>query len=146
MDDILDSLGNPLEEGKYYQLDIQPRAKYTGPSDTGSVFNFKPPKGRIVVRTLERLQASPPVRLGAEAGDETDEEYESPFDNKFNKFNNNNIYDSDTDDEENLDLGDEDINGGKRRRKKTRRHRKKTRKHRRKTRKHRKKSRKHRKR
>ena len=142
MDDILDSLGNPLEEGKYYQLDFQPRVQYNGPSDTGSVFNFKPPGGRIVVRTLERLQAIPPVRLGDEAGDETDVEYGSPFDNKLN---NNNIYDSDTDTEEELDLGNEDYNGGKRRRKKTRRHRKKTRKQRRKTRKHRKKSRKHRK-
>jgi hypothetical protein len=136
----MDSLGNPLEEGKYYQLDFQPRVQYTGVSDSGSVFNFKPPGRRVVVRTPQRLIDFPPVRLGDEAGDETDGEYENPIDNKLN----NNIYasDSDTDDE---DLVLDPI-GGKRRRKKTRRHRKKTRKHRRKTRKHRKKSRKHRKR
>jgi hypothetical protein len=141
MNNILDSLGNPLEEGKYYELDFQPRVQYIGASDSGSVFNFKPPGRRVVVRTLERLQAIPPVRLGNEAGDETDDEYENPIDNKDWK---NNIYasDSDTDDED-LDLGEV---GGKRRRKKTRRHRKKTRKYKRKTRKHRKKSRKHRKR
>ena len=145
MDDILDSLGNPLEEGKYYQLDFQPRVQYIGPSDTGSVFNFKPPGRRIVVRTLERLQAIPPVRLGDEAGDETDGEYESPLDGHKPKGAFSLFYDESDDesDDEDLDLGEV---GGRRRRKKTRRHRKKTRKHRRKTRKHRKKSRKHRKR
>lgn len=152
----MDSLGNPLEIGKYYRIGHQPRAQYVGKSNDGSRFDFEYRNWanknlkRTIMKTLADLQdpANIPVLLNNEESfDEsdynTDNEYkEDPIDNHnpSNYNNNNNDYDSDG---EELVL---DEVGGRRRRKKTRRHRKKTRKQRRKTRKHRKKSRKHRKR
>ena len=141
----MDSLGNPLEIGKYYRVGHLPRAQYIGTNANGSTFDFEyrnwanKTLKRVTMKTSELLQENVPVLLNYEesydeSGYNTDDEMgNNPLDehNPVNYNNNYNDYDSDGE-----EYNGEDYNGGKRRRKKTRRHRKKTRKNIRKTRKH----------
>ncbi len=123
----MDSLGNPLEIGKYYRVGPMRCGQYIGKSDDGSRFNFEYRKW--FDKTKKWVTTKPPEYL------------ENP-ENTPVLLSNEECYDEDyaTDDEwQNDPLDDHnELNGGKRRRKKTRKYKRKTRKHRKKSRKHRK--------
>jgi hypothetical protein len=80
----MDSLGNPLVIGKYYQLGDF-KVQYTGldnEKDKNYLFQWTNPVNKVIVlrRTQNTINDSPPIPINADDDDDTDEEYlDNPY-------------------------------------------------------------------
>jgi hypothetical protein len=78
----MDSLGNPLVLGKYYQLETHNKAQYTGldnEKDKNYLFQWNNPVNKkiILLRTRDMINDSPPILINnVDDDDGTDDEYE----------------------------------------------------------------------